>query len=217
MIERFNEGLAALNIDLPVAVKVAQLDFLRELLRWNQRINLTAIKDRQEALEKHLLDSLLLLEKLQGPGHLLDMGSGAGLPAIPLAIASPQLRVTSVDAVGKKITFQKHIKRLLQLDNLFPVQARLENLATEISPGQEFDQVVARAFAPLNKIFTLAAPCLKPGGELLAMKGPEGEVELATALSTMQSTGFTLAAVHHFFLPFSKAERQLLVFTKAAS
>ena len=159
MYKSLIDGLALVDVKLSNEIIDKQLTFLDELLRWNQRINLTSIKQPNEALEKHLIDSLLLLPYLAGVGNLIDLGSGGGLPGIPLAIASPWLQIVSVDSVGKKINFQRHIKRLLSLDNLELQQARAENLAATTLMEKGYDLVIARAFTSLeiNKLskFTL--------------------------------------------------------------
>ncbi len=188
-----------------------EITFLDELLRWNQRINLTSIKNREEAIEKHLIDSLLLLPYLENTGNIIDLGSGGGLPGIPLAIASPSLQVISVDSVGKKVNFQRHIKRLLSLNNLHIVQSRAETLdQCDIEP-KSFDLVVARAFTALEPLLEYALPWLKSGGKVIAMKGPEGKNELRAAEPILKQYRFSDPTVFSYELPFSKAERQLLI------
>lgn len=186
------------------------IQFLDELLRWNKRINLTSIRNRDDALEKHLLDSLVLLGCLPLSGRLLDMGSGGGLPGIPLAISRPGLQVVSVDGVGKKINFQKHIKRLLALANFQPVHSRLE----EVGDLDPFDFVTARALSDFSTLMRLSAPLLKKGGEFLVMKGPEGEAELEECIKNGDSDLFQVKAIRRYRLPFSCSERQLIVLTK---
>ena len=188
--------------------------FLSEMLRWNKRINLTAIVDPEGATEKHLLDSLLVLPFLEGGRSLLDMGSGAGLPGIPLKIAMPGLDVVSVDSVGKKIQFQRHIKRLLTLDSFSPCHVRLECLASKIRRDAGFDLVTARAFSSLEEIGRLAAPWVSRAGHVLAMKGPEGEGEVRAAEAELARLGLAVSAIHRYRLPFSNAERQLVVLSK---
>jgi len=210
MCEALAEGLARLQIILPEEILKQEMTFLDELLRWNRRVNLTAIRDRREALEKHLIDSLILLAHLPEKANLLDMGSGGGLPGIPLAIARPGLQVVSVDSVGKKINFQKHVKRQMKLDNLLPIHARLEELAEQLPAEQRFELVVARAFASLEQMLELAAPWLQEGGRLLAMKGPDTAEEVRESEARLSGCGFRILAVEAYQLPFSRAERRLL-------
>ena len=203
-----------MGLQLSAGVIEREKSFIDELLRWNQRINLTSIRTYDEAVEKHLLDSLLLLAHLDGVGDLLDMGSGGGLPGIPLAIADSTLNVVSVDSVGKKINFQKHIKRLLQLDNLTALNSRIEDLEKTVLGQRKYDLVVSRAFSSLEVFLGYAAPWLKPGGRLIAMKGPEGRGELEAARQAIERYSFIDSTVFVYNLPFSRAERQLIILTK---
>ena len=148
-----------------------EITFLDELLRWNQRINLTSIKNREEAIEKHLIDSLLLLPYLENAGNIIDLGSGGGLPGIPLAIASPSLQVISVDSVGKKVNFQRHIKRLLSLNNLHIVQSRAETLDQGAIEPKSFDLVVARAFTALEPLFGVCITLAETWGKSYCDEG----------------------------------------------
>ena len=214
MADFLDAALKQFGIELSAANLTKQQLFLDELLRWNRQINLTAIRDRDEALEKHLLDALILLKYLPQSGSLLDMGSGAGLPAIPLAIACPELQVTSIDSVGKKISFQKHSKRLLSLANLQPLHGRIEDLPQSRGAGAGFDFVVARALASFSDLICLAAPLLNEDGKLLLMKGPEGQGELDAYLSGAGPGLFRLVALHHYQLPTSLSQRQLIILEK---
>lgn len=202
-----------MGLSLSDAAIQTEIDFLNELLRWNQRVNLTSIRDRDEAIEKHLLDSLLLLSHLDDSKYVMDMGSGGGLPGIPLAIADPSLRVVSIDSVGKKINFQKHVKRLLQLDNLRVLQSRVEDLGTT-NLEEKFELIVSRAFSSLEAMVEYAVPWLAPGGRILAMKGPEGRDELRAVKSVLEKNNFSDPVVCTYHLPFSHAERQFLVLKK---
>lgn len=214
MPDRFIEGLSRLGLQLSEKAIKKEICFLDELLRWNQRINLTSIRNRDEAIEKHLLDSLLLLPHLHAAKKIMDMGSGGGLPGIPLAIAISTLQVVSIDSVGKKINFQKHIKRLLQLDNLIVAQSRIEDLEPVSLDREKYDLIVSRAFSSLETSLCCAVPWLKSGGRLLVMKGPEGRNELNAARATIERLGFTEPSVLTYSLPFSRAERQLIVLKK---
>ncbi len=186
-----------------------------ELLRWNRSVNLTSITNRKQAIEKHLLDSLLLLPHLGSAKNILDMGSGGGLPSIPLAIAAPALDVVSVDSVGKKINFQKHVKRQLQIYNLKILQSRVEELNRTGLKDEKFDIVVSRAFTSLGDFIAYSAPWLKPGGRIFAMKGPEGQKELISAKKITEKYHLEDTVVYSYLLPYSRAERQLIILKKA--
>jgi 16S rRNA (guanine527-N7)-methyltransferase len=173
LAEPLRAGLARLPDTGLEAGQVARLLAYLDLLeRWNRTYNLTAVRDPAEMVTRHLLDSLSVLPWVTGP-RLLDAGTGAGLPGIPLAIARPALDVTLLDSSGKKVRFLGHARRELGLDNAHPVQARLE----EYQPGSEFSTIVSRAFASLAA-FTRAARHLAGSARLLAMKGRYPAAEL---------------------------------------
>jgi len=186
--------------------------FAEELKKWNRKINLTAIKDDREIVIKHFVDSLSLLGCLRKSGKLLDIGSGGGFPAIPLKIMLPELAVVSVDAVEKKILFQRHAARLLRLPNFTALHARVEDLAK--NHAEEFDTIVSRAFAELPLFITLALPLLKPTGQIIAMKGREGKDESLAAEKNLASLGVKIVECIHLQLPSSGAERCLVVMAK---
>lgn len=189
--------------------------FVDELRKWNRRINLTAITADREIAVKHLLDSLTLTTILPAQGRLLDIGSGGGFPAIPLAIVSPGLSVTSVDAVGKKITFQRHVGRLLGLGNLTAIHSRAEALAASDPAG--FDWVVSRAFSSIPLFVRLALPVLKPEGTIVAMKGREGGREADAAGGELAELGLEVCGVKTLHLPGDGAIRILVSIRPAGS
>jgi len=194
------------------ALALERLEWLgHELLRWNRTHNLTAITDPLELREKHLGDSLTLLPFLGEAQRLLDLGSGPGFPALPLKIARPALEIVSVDAVGKKIAFQRHVARTLGFTGFTAVHGRAEALAGHAVRGAGFDVVTARALGSLPLLAKLAAPCLAPGGRLVAMKGAEGAAELAAAQAELETLGFVCTERQELRLPVSGAERCLLV------
>jgi 16S rRNA (guanine527-N7)-methyltransferase len=171
-------GLAALRLDLPAAARRKLLDFLDLLAKWNRTYNLTAIRDPQAMLTHHLLDSLAVMtaigESALAGRRWADVGSGAGLPGIPLAIAEPRLRLTSVEAVDKKAAFQRQARIELDLGNLEVEGRRVEDV-----PGGGFDAVISRAFAELADFVRLAGHLLAPAGRLYAMKGAPAADETA--------------------------------------
>ncbi len=194
------DGIAELGLDLTAQTRARLLDYLDELLRWNRRINLTAVRDRDEAIVKHLLDSLAVAPYCR-PGRILDVGSGGGLPGVVLALARPDVRVVSVDARGRKIAFQKHVARTLGLSNLDPRHARVEDLGAE-----SFTQVISRAFASLADFTALAGERVEAGGEMLAMKGRRPDSELAALAPPWKPV-----KIDRLFVPGLADERHLVV------
>lgn len=160
-----------MELTLPDAVQHQLLDYLHLLDKWNQAYNLTAIRQPLEMVDKHLLDSLSLLPHVSAR-PLLDVGAGAGLPGLVLAMAQPELPVTLVDAVAKKVQFMQHVIRSLRLAQAQAVHARVEALRGT------YDQITSRAFASLTDFVTLTRHLLNPGGHWLAMKGQVPHDEL---------------------------------------
>lgn len=177
------------------------LAYLDLLSRWNQTYNLTAVRDLLEMVPRHLLDSLSVLPWV-GEGRLLDVGAGAGLPGIPLAIARPALEVTLVDSAGKKVRFMRHVQRALGLENIEPLHVRVESL----QPAVAFDSVISRAFTSLAEFAASVRHLAGPGTRLLAMKGlrPDAEIgELPAWLS--------LDAVQELRVPGLHEQRHLVI------
>ncbi len=191
-----------------------QLKFFDELLKWNKKVNLTAITDRHDVIEKHLYDCLIVNRYLGNIGSLADIGSGGGLPAIPLAILRPEVDVTSVESIGKKVNFQKHIKRTLHLENLTIYGDRAEGL---VEKGVKFDVVISRAFSSLKKFIDIGFPLLSEGGTLLAMKGPEGRQELNDFLTDDTDKLLFEVEIIEYVLPFSQSSRNLIRINKCQS
>ena len=168
------DGLERLALPLPDGAASALLAYVELLARWNRTYNLTAVRNPVEMVTRHVLDSLAVMPWMQA-GRLMDAGAGAGLPGIPLAIANPSLEVTPVDSAGKKIRFMNHVKRQLELANVHPLHARVEQL----EPAEPFEAVISRAFTSLESFATSVRHVVGRNGRLLAMKGhfPEDEID----------------------------------------
>ncbi len=191
----FLEGLQQLHLSLSTQQQEQLLRYRQELLDWNTRVNLTAIKDPEEVLIKHFLDSLSLLSVYDLPeANLLDIGSGAGFPGLVLKIARPQWQITSLEATGKKVTFQKHIIDLLHLDGIVTIHARAEELAQNKAYRAAFDVVTARAVASLPVLLEYCTPYCRVGGEIILPKKGELAEELAQGKHAAIQVGATLKA-----------------------
>ena len=192
-------GLAELGLDLSEAVQHKLLAFRDLLLKWNKTYNLTALRDPEQAISHHLLDSLTILPHV-GTGPLLDVGSGGGLPGIPLAIACPGLSVGMVDTVQKKASFLQQASIELGLKNVTVHHARVEEMQ-----GQ-YAQISSRAFADLGLFVSLTRHLLAPGGRWLAMKGVRPDDEIAAL-----PAGITVEAIISLTVPGLEAERHLII------
>ena len=210
----FEQGAAKLGLNLPSEVLPALEIWVDELLKWNARVNLTAITQPFEVVEKHLLDSLAVLPEVAGATTLLDLGAGAGLPGIPLAIALPSLSVTMVDAVNKKVAFLKHVVVRLGLGT----RVRAVHLRAAGDPAAEHlalaEVVIARALMDLEKWVPFALPYLAPKGRLVAMLARAPASEKLEQLA--HAHGLRLVSVRSFTLPSSGDPRTVAVFQSRA-
>ncbi|HFE47769.1 MAG TPA: 16S rRNA (guanine(527)-N(7))-methyltransferase RsmG [Chromatiaceae bacterium] len=197
--DRLRAGLDVLRLELD-GMQVQRLqDYLALLAKWNRAFNLTAVRDEGEMVVKHLLDSLAVYRWF-AVERVLDVGSGAGLPGIPLAIARPDTDFVLLDSNGKKTRFMTQAVHALGLDNVDVVQARVESWRP---PGGLYDVVTSRAFASLSDMLRLAAPLSKPGGKIVAMKGRLNAEEGAEA-------GFRLRT-EPVSVPGLDAERHVII------
>jgi len=208
-------GIAELGLTLSQQ-QVADLNtFLQELERWNRVHNLTSVEGEQASIDLHLIDSIAILPIMReflssAQVQIADLGSGGGLPAIPIAIAQPDWSISLIEAVRKKTAFLQNVKGKLGLTNASIYSDRVEQVATQ-EPGK-YDAVISRAFTSLDRFLDLAEPFLKPGGLVFAMKAKRADEELST-VSTMR---WRLLADRVVDIPNSTAERRLLVFTPHA-
>lgn len=199
---KLDQGLADLGVSVTTTQREQLLGLLALLHKWNRAYNLTAVRDVEEMVSRHVLDSAAVAPYVHGP-ELLDVGAGPGLPGLVLAIMNPELRVTLLDSNGKKVRFQRQAVMELSLTNVTPTQARVEQFA-----GQSFDQVISRAFASLVDFVTMTHSLPAADGQWLAMKGPGADDELREL-----PDGIALSERHLLNVPFETAERQLLILT----
>lgn len=190
-------GIAALDVEVPAAAQQRMLDYLGLVAKWNKTYNLTAVREPARMLTHHLLDSLAVLPHLRGP-RILDVGTGPGLPGIPLALARPDWRFTLLDSNHKKTTFLRQAVIELKLDNVEVVCERVESW----SAVKPFDTVVSRAFSELSEFVALAGRLCAKDGVVIAMKGVYPHDELAQL-----PQNFRLRGVVSLKVPGLEAER----------
>ncbi len=174
MVETLDSGAAQLGINLPNDTGQKLVSYLQLLKKWNQRHNLTAIGSLSKMVTHHLLDCLAISPYLRGV-YICDVGSGAGLPGIPLALARPDLQMTLLDSRAKRVSFLRYVASTLKIKNISIEQMRAE----EYKPTTLFDTVTARAVAPLGRLIPLCRPLVKRGGRIIAMKSSRLEQEFA--------------------------------------
>ncbi|BAN24525.1 16S rRNA (guanine(527)-N(7))-methyltransferase RsmG [Caballeronia insecticola] len=202
-----DEGVAALGLTLSSSQRQKLLDYVALLGKWNAVYNLTAIRDPQQMMIQHILDSLAIVPAVSArhPSTVLDVGSGGGLPGIVLAIVLPDVRVTLNDIVHKKTAFQSQAKVQLGLGNLAVVTGRVENLRPGSDVPEKFDVIVSRAFAELSDFVTLARHLVAVDGRILAMKGVRPDAEVARL-----PEGVAVLGIERLTVPMLDAERHLV-------
>lgn len=200
MLSILKAGAEELQVTLSDEAAQKMLRLLDELDDWNQRMNLTAIRDRSQQLTKHLLDSLTVVKYLHG-SRVIDIGTGAGFPGLPLAIALPEMHFTLLDSTAKKLKFIDHVCALLGVANVETVHSRAENF----QPKYRYDVVLSRAVGAVDTFVKWAGHLCVGGGRLLAMKGRYPTDEL-----TKLPSGWKLATVHRLSVPGLDEERHLV-------
>jgi 16S rRNA (guanine527-N7)-methyltransferase len=199
------------------ALQMVQLTkFSQILCEWNKRINLTAITHPEEVAIKHFIDSMAVLPFLPNAERLLDIGSGGGFPGLVLAVFRPDLQITSIDSVRKKISFQQHIIRTLGLKGVNALHVRAESLAPadRSSAANRYDIIVSRALGGLDLFVGLALPLLAPGGTIIAYKGTTSEDERDEIESSTAGQASLSIDIRKYCLP-KYGDRRTLVFVKS--
>jgi 16S rRNA (guanine527-N7)-methyltransferase len=196
------QGIAEAGLPIDAQKQQKLLAYLTLMQKWNKVHNLTAVRDADEMVVLHLLDSLVVLPFIDGKA-LLDVGSGAGLPGIPLAICLPELKVAVIDSNNKKVSFMRQAKAELGIDNLEVLGGRVE----EITPNHKFDMVISRAFSDLDLFISLTHQLCDAQGKWLAMKGVYPEAELA---ELEKNTGITASKIEELKVPGLAAQRHLV-------
>jgi 16S rRNA (guanine527-N7)-methyltransferase len=214
-----HDAQALFNVHITGRQLMALIAYEKELLEWNQKFNLTAIRDSESIRTKHFLDSFscVLAWKASPPERLIDVGTGAGFPGIPLKILYPNLRLTLVESVGKKAMFCQHIVRVLGLEYVDVIQTRAESLGQSPQHREKYDWAVARAVANLNVLSEYLMPLVKVGGRALAQKGESGPAEAQSAEKAMELLGGKLKQLIPVSLPGVADDRYLVVMEKVAA
>ncbi len=207
------------NLHLTTRQVAALVNYERELIEWNRKFNLTAIRDVESIRSKHFLDSFscVLAWKANPPRRLVDVGTGAGFPGIPLKIIYPTMHVTLVESVGKKAMFCQHVIQTLGLDDMEVIHARAEDAGHDPAHRETYDWAVARAVANMNILAEYLLPLVKLGGTMLAQKGESGPAEAQSAEKAMKLLGGKLKQLIPVHLPGVADDRYLVLVEKIAA
>jgi len=209
--ELLKEGAKTYKIILSNEQTEKFSQFARLLVEWNEKMNLTAITDPEEIVIKHFLDSLSIAELIPNETKtLVDVGTGAGFPGIPLKIIKENLKVTLLDSLAKRINFLNEVCNSLMLKDILAVHSRAEDFGTDPNFRESFDFAVARAVAGLPVLLEYCLPLVKVGGIFIAMKGPDGREELEESRKALDVLGGDIEDTYFFTLPYSNIERCLI-------
>lgn len=216
--ELFAETLSKNNFNLSSRQEQQFKTYFKELVRVNEYVNLTRITDEDEVYLKHFYDSitplLLVPEVFTEGASLCDVGAGAGFPSLPIKILRPDLEVTIVDSLGKRLTFLKDLMEKLDITGVNLVHGRAEDVGQNPEYREHFDLVTARAVARMSVLSEYCLPLAKVGGKFVALKGPKAESELDDAKKALATLGGKTALVKEFTLPGSSEERTIIVTDK---
>lgn len=207
------------NVHITGRQVMSLITYEKELLEWNQKFNLTAIRDSESIRTKHFLDSFscVLAWKANPPASLIDVGTGAGFPGLVLKILYPNMKLTVVDSVGKKAMFCQHIVSALGLSEVSVIQSRAEDLGHNKNHREAYEWAVARAVANLNVLSEYLLPLVKVGGTMLAQKGETAHEEAKSAGKAMKLLGGKLRELIPVHLPNVEDDRYLVIADKVAA
>ncbi|MFZ4440164.1 MAG: 16S rRNA (guanine(527)-N(7))-methyltransferase RsmG [Syntrophales bacterium] len=217
MITTLSEGAATIGIRLGPAELDRFTTYHREILLWNRRINLVSERSAQEIVIRHFLDSLTTAPFLDRPdGAVIDLGSGGGFPGIPLRIALPGLHLSLVEASRKKSSFLSHVVRTLCLDRVQVIRGRVEELTTGEALAGRFDTLISRAAFKLPDLIRTASFFLKPGGQLIAMKGQDPHEEIEETEQILDTAGMVFTACRTIRLPGADLSRKIIIYNRVS-
>ncbi|MED3561123.1 16S rRNA (guanine(527)-N(7))-methyltransferase RsmG [Bacillus xiapuensis] len=215
-IERFESMLGEKGITLSSRQLEQFETYYETLVEWNEKMNLTAITEKSDVYLKHFYDSITagFYYDFTKTFHLCDVGAGAGFPSIPLKIAFPQIKVTIVDSLNKRISFLNHLANVLKLENVQFIHDRAETFGVNPHYRESFDVVTARAVARMSVLSELCLPLVKVGGHFIAMKAAHAKEELEAGQKAITTLGGKLENVFTLTLPMEESERNILVIKK---
>lgn len=204
-------------LDIPISDKqLAELCSYAELLvEWNKKMNLTAITEPEEIVTKHFLDSMTALSTGKVSGSVIDVGTGAGFPGLVLKIMRPDIKLTLLDALNKRLTFLRAVAEELHIDDITFIHARAEDGGQNALYRAKFDAAVSRAVANMTVLSELCLPFVKKGGTFLALKGPMAEEELMEAKRAVTILGGEVNGILETNIPFTNLSHKVVMITKA--
>lgn len=206
--------LKELNIDLSEIQLKQFYDYMNILTEWNKVMNLTAITEPKEIIIKHFVDSLTVLDKIKDENSIIDVGTGAGFPGIPIKIACPDIKVILLDSLNKRINFLNEVIKELNLENIETFHGRAEDYGRDKNHREKYDVAIARAVAPLNILLEYLMPFVKVNGKCICMKGVKAEEEIENSKRSVRLLGGDKIIVDDFSIPNTDIERSIITIEK---
>lgn len=217
-IKEFEQEIFNLAEKIGIQLKSKEIElfcsYMKNLLEWNTKINLTAITEQKEIILKHFIDSLTIHSYIEEKNTIMDVGTGAGFPGIPIKIIKKDCNITLLDSLNKRIMFLRDSIDKLGLEHIEAVHARAEEVGREVKYREKYDIVVSRAVAPLNILVEYLIPFVKVGGKVICMKGPKIEEELKQAQKAINQLGGTIDKIDNLKLPDTEIERNIILIKK---
>ena len=207
-----NKELSSFNIEIKDEEIEKLYLYMKELIDWNEKINVTAITDEEEFLTKHIVDSLLINKYLKNGEKVIDVGTGGGFPGIPIAVTN-DVNIVLMDAVNKKLNVIKDISEKLDIKNIEIIHSRAEDMGQDIKHREQYDVCVSRAVASLPTLLEYMMPLVKVGGTIICMKGPNYDIELENARRCISLFGGKVEKADQYILEGNN-ERNILIIKK---
>lgn len=212
----FKEKEKEIELNIPDEKINKLYKYMKTLLEWNEKINLTAITDENEIIEKHFIDSLTILKYVENNKKVIDVGTGAGFPGIPLAI-NCNSDITLLDSLNKRVKFLDEVKQQLEITNIKNIHGRAEDIARQKQCREMYDVAVSRAVAPMNVLVEYLLPFVKIGGLCICMKGPNTSEEVEIAENAINLLGGKYIEKENIKLDNGKIERNIIIIQKVKS
>jgi 16S rRNA (guanine527-N7)-methyltransferase len=218
-VDQFQALLAEKGITLSESQLAQYNQYYETLVEWNEKMNLTAITEKEAVYLKHFFDSITaaFYFDFNQPLQICDVGAGAGFPSIPIKIAFPNINVTIVDSLNKRIHFLEHLAKELKLDGVRFIHDRAETFGKNPLHREKYDVVMARAVARMSVLTELCLPLVKLDGTFIAMKAQSADEELSAGKKAITVMGGKVEEVHSFLLPIEESERKILIVKKIKS
>ena len=216
--EYFYEYIQENSRNLNIMFNVEQMEkffkYMNLLIDWNEKINLTAITEPKEIIIKHFIDSVTISKYLNNNDKIIDIGTGAGFPGIPIKIVDDTLNITLLDSLNKRINFLNEVLKKLELNNIVAIHSRVEDFGRSIKNKEMYDKAVSRAVARLNVLVEYMLPLLKVGGQCICMKGPDIDEEVGQSEKAINILGGKIKKVEKFTLPNTDMGRSIVIIEK---